>query len=149
MPVEVVRRDGGKRFSGRRAKAIATATLKLLKNEETELSIALVGNREMQKLNSQYRQKDYATDVLSFPAEESLPPSMHLLGDVVISVDKAKAQARERGRTLDEEMVTLLIHGIVHLHGYDHERSAKDARLMTRLEKKIYRALCDQGVIKV
>ena len=58
----------------------------------------------------------------------SCPRACSLLGDVVISVEKAKEQAKERRRTLDEEMVTLLIHGIVHLLGYDHERSAKDAR---------------------
>ncbi|MBM4261606.1 MAG: rRNA maturation RNase YbeY [Deltaproteobacteria bacterium] len=149
MPVEVVRRDGGKKFAARRTRAIAVAALAALKNSGAELSVALVGNREIQKLNSQYRQKDYATDVLSFPAAEGLPPAVRLLGDVVISVDKAKEQALERGRTLDHEMITLLIHGIVHLHGYDHERSAKEARVMSRLEKKIYRALCDQGIIKV
>lgn len=149
MPVEVVRRDGGKRFSARRVKTVSVATLQVLKSENAELSVALVGNREIQKLNSQYRKKDYATDVLSFPAQEGLPPALQLLGDVVISVDKASEQARERGRTLDEEMVTLLIHGIVHLHGYDHERSPRDARIMTRLEKKVYRALCEQGILKV
>lgn len=149
MLVEVVRRDGGKRFPARRVKTISVATLQVLKSANAELSVALVGNREIHKLNSQYRQKDYATDVLSFPAEKDLPTTLQLLGDVVISVDKASEQARARGHSLDEEMVTLLIHGIVHLHGYDHERSAKDARIMTRLEKKIHRALCDQGIIAV
>jgi probable rRNA maturation factor len=72
-----------------------------------------------------------------------------LLGDVIISVDKASAQARERRRTLDDEMITLLIHGIVHLLGYDHERSTQDARIMTRLEKKILCQLCEREVIKV
>jgi probable rRNA maturation factor len=61
----------------------------------------------------------------------------------------AREQAKERGRTTDEEMVTLLIHGIVHLLGYDHERSAQDARVMKRLENKVYRQLCEQGLIKV
>ena len=62
-----------------------------------------------------------------------------MLGDVIISVDKgAAAGEANEGAPLDEEMVTLLIHGIVHLLGYDHERSAKDARVMKRLEKKIY-----------
>ena len=76
--------------------------------------------------------------MLSFPAGDELPAGVHLLGDVVISVEKAKEQAKERRRTLDEEMARLLVHGIVHLLGYDHERSAKDARIMGRLEKKIY-----------
>jgi rRNA maturation RNase YbeY len=108
-----------------------------------------VGNREIRKLNARFRKKDYPTDVLSFPAGNGKPTGVRLLGDVVISVDKAKQQARERRRTLDEEIVMLLIHGIVHLLGYDHERSAKDARAMIRLERKIYRVLCEEGILQV
>jgi rRNA maturation RNase YbeY len=70
-----------------------------------------------------------------------------LLGDVVISIDKARAQAKERGRTTGEEVVILLIHGVVHLLGYDHERSARDARAMGRLERKIFQALCERGFL--
>jgi rRNA maturation RNase YbeY len=77
-----------------------------------------------------------------------VPTGAPVLGDVIISVDKAHDQAKERRRTLDEEMVTLLIHGILHLLSYDHERSAKDARIMRRLEKKIYRTLCEQGLLR-
>jgi rRNA maturation RNase YbeY len=109
----------------------------------------LIGNAEMRKLNARFRHKDYPTDVLSFPVEDVLPGAERLLGDVIISVDKARQQAKERRRSLDEEMTTLLIHGVLHLLGYDHERSAKDARIMTRLEKKIYRALCDRGRLQV
>ena len=78
-----------------------------------------------------------------------MPGGLQLLGDVIISVEKAKEQAKEYGRSLDEEMTTLLIHGILHLLGYDHERSAKDARIMGRLEEKLYRALCDRGRLQV
>ena len=149
MPVEVVRRNAGTQFPSRKLKRIANKILALLKQEDVELSVALVGNAEIRKLNAQFRRKDYPTDVLSFPAEGGITGGARLLGDVVISVGKAKQQAREQRRTLDQEMVTLLIHGIVHLLGYDHERSARDARIMTRLEKKIYRALCEQGVLQV
>lgn len=149
MAVEIVRRDGGKKFPAAPLRKIAGAILKLLKQDHAELSIALIGNAEIRRLNAQYRRKDYATDVLSFPVDKALPAQQLLLGDVVISVDKAKEQARAQGRTLDHEMITLLIHGIVHLLGYDHDRSANDARIMKRLEKKIYRALCDEGLIQV
>ncbi|HVO94685.1 MAG TPA: rRNA maturation RNase YbeY [Terriglobales bacterium] len=149
MPVEMVRRDGGKKFPARRLKEVALAILDLLGRSDTELSLALIGDREMQQLNAQYRGKNYPTDVLSFPVESDAPLKKPLLGDVVICVDKAAEQARERRRTLDEEMVTLLIHGIVHLMGYDHEQSAKDAKIMTRLEKKILRQLCERELIKV
>ena len=149
MPIEIVRRDAGKQFRSRKLKRIANKVLELLKQNDAELSVALVGNAEIRKLNAQFRKKDYPTDVLSFPAQDGMPTGVRLLGDVVISVDKAKQQARERSRALDEEMVTLLIHGIVHLLGYDHERSAKDARAMLRLERKIYRALCEEGILRV
>lgn len=147
MPVEVVRRGAGKKYPARAVKSTALEVLRLLKRENVELSLALVGNLEIRKLNARYRGKNYATDVLSFPAEDHLPGPIPLLGDVVISIDKTRAQAKERGRLLKEEMTTLLIHGIVHLLGYDHERSARDARVMGRLERKIYRTLCERGFL--
>ena len=149
MPVEVLRRNSGKQFSSRKLKKIANGVLALLKQEDAELSVALVGNAEIRKLNAQFRKKDYPTDVLSFPAAKGIVSDFRLLGDVVISVDKAKQQARERSWTLDEEMITLLIHGVLHLLGYDHERSPKDAKIMTRLEKRIYRGLCERGILQV
>lgn len=149
MPVDVVRRAAGRKFSSRRLKQVALALLQLARREDAELSLALIGDTEMQRLNAQYGHKDYPTDVLSFPAAKNLPAEARLLGDVIISVDKAAEQAKERQRTLDQEIVTLLIHGFVHLLGYDHERSVKDARIMTRLEKKIAHELCERGLLKV
>ena len=149
MPVEITRTGAGKKFPTRALKKIAQAILDLIGQAEAELSLALIGNAEMQKFNAQYRRKDYPTDVLSFPTDETLPVGYRVLGDVIISVQMARQQAKERDRTTDEEMVTLLIHGIVHLLGYDHERSAKDARVMKRLENKVYRQLCERGLIKV
>ncbi len=145
MQVEIVRRYRGKGLSTRKLKPLALSILQLTGHERSELTIGLIGDTEMRKLNAKFRHKDYPTDVLSFPAEKDLPEGVDLLGDVIISIDKARQQAKERGRPLPEEIVTLLIHGVVHLLGYDHERSAKDARIMGRLEKKIFRALCDQG----
>ena len=147
MPIEVVRRGAGKKYPAGAVKKTAFEVLRLLHHEDVELSLALVGNPEIRKLNAKYRTKDYATDVLSFPAEDHLPGPIRLLGDVVISVDKARVQARERGWTIKEELTTLVIHGIVHLLGYDHERSARDARAMGRLERKIYRTLCERGFL--
>jgi probable rRNA maturation factor len=149
MPVEIVRRDAGKRYPSRNLKKVAIKVLGMMQQGHAELSVALVGNAEMQQLNAQYRHKNYPTDVLSFPADDGFPGAVRLLGDVIISVEKAKEQAKERGRSLDQETVTLLIHGIVHLLGYDHERSTQDARIMGRLEKKIQRALCEQGLLQV
>ena len=148
MPVEIARRGAGKKFPSRKLEKIANAILKLVGRDQAELSLALIGNSEMRRLNARYRHKDYPTDVLSFTIEGTVAES-GLLGDVILSVEKARQQAKERRHSLDLEMATLLIHGIVHLLGYDHERSAKDARAMGRVEKKLYRALCERGLIKV
>jgi rRNA maturation RNase YbeY len=110
------------------------------------LSIALVGNRAIRSLNAKYRNKDAPTDVLSFTAGDLLPGGEKLLGDVVISVDQAMKQAREKGVSFENEMEILLIHGILHLLGYDHERSRRDAQIMQRLERKLLRALGAKGI---
>ncbi|HXV78519.1 MAG TPA: rRNA maturation RNase YbeY [Candidatus Binatia bacterium] len=149
MPVEIVRRVRGRAFSASQLKKMALAALKLVDQDQSELSVVLVDNAGIRRLNARFRARDYPTDVLSFPAGDALPTGVRLLGDVVISVEKAKEQAKERRRSLKEEMALLLIHGIVHLLGYDHERSAKEARLMGRLEKKIYRELCDRGILEL
>ena len=149
MPVEIVGRHRAKDLPIRKLKALALRILQLTGHENFELTVGLIGNAEMRRLNAKFRNKDYPTDVLSFPAQQNLPGAIHLLGDVIISFDKAQQQAKERSRSLQEEVVTLLIHGVVHLLGYDHERSEKDARIMGRLEKKIYRALCDRGKLQL
>jgi rRNA maturation RNase YbeY len=90
-------------------------------------------------LNRRYRGKDKPTDVLSFPLTDELYPE--LLGDVVISVDTATRQARRRGHSLREELQILLIHGILHLLGYDHEVSRSEAIRMHRKERETLRLL--------
>lgn len=90
---------------------------------------------EIHSLNRQYRQKDKPTDVLSFPLADDVCPA--LLGDVVISVDTATRQAHRRGHSLREEIQTLLIHGVLHLLGYDHEVSRSEAIRMRKKEREI------------
>jgi probable rRNA maturation factor len=72
-----------------------------------------------------------------------------MLGDVVISVEQARRQAKERGTTLKSEMATLLIHGLLHLLGYDHERSTRQAKVMVAIERKLHARLCDRGYLQV
>jgi len=120
----------------------ARLALSLLSLRGSELSVALVEDAEMARLNSRYRGRRGATDVLSFSLEEG-PHSRHrggLLGDVVIAVEVARRRARSRHRSLDEESARLLIHGILHLVGHDHEREA-DARRMRAEERRLWRAL--------
>ena len=85
--------------------------------------------------------KDRTTDVLAFAMREAPHSSAHLLGDVVIAVPAAVRQAKQGQRSLDEELAVLLVHGILHLCGYDHERSKKEARRMHRRERMVLRAL--------
>ena len=141
MPVDIVSRVRGRKLPLRRIKRTAQDILDFLDQSESELSLALVDNAAIAKLNKKYRRKSKATDVLSFPAE-SAANGPGLLGDVVISIDKARQQAQAGGWTLTQEIDRLLIHGIVHLLGYDHERSPKDARVMRALEKQIAHAVC-------
>lgn len=149
MSVEIVNKIRRKKISVRRIKRTAQRILGLLNQDRVELSLALVDNQEIKKLNACYRKKDQPTDVLSFPSGEQLPTGIQILGDVVISVEQAEEQARERRKTLEQEIESLLIHGILHLLGYDHERSRKEAKIMQGLERKISRALCVSGPLRV
>jgi len=95
------------------------------------LSLSLVGDREMRELNRDWRGQDRTTDVLSFPQLER-----GALGDVVISLDTARRQAREGGWPLRTELRRLLAHGIAHCRGHDHETKS-DARRMALSERKM------------
>lgn len=141
MTVDVIKKVAGRKVSAAKVKRTAEKILALVHQKNAELSLALVGNEEIRELNRRYRNKPAATDVLSFPVDEPAGPRARLLGDVVISVEQAELQAGKAGRTLEAEVEWLLIHGILHLLGYDHERSAKEAKIMRALEKKITRAL--------
>ncbi len=107
----------------------ARLILKECNLEDGEINIVLAGNRELQRLNRQYRGKDAPTDVLSFAMlEEDGPAAARngelMLGDIYISVDKAGAQAAEAGHSLHREILILAIHGLLHLIGYDHQNEA-------------------------
>ncbi len=106
--------------------------------EGAECGLLLVGDRTIARLNEQYRGILGSTDVLSFPMREGLFGALSpgLLGDVVISAETADRQARAAGRSLREELAALLIHGILHLLGYDHQ-TPSDARTMKRLEGQL------------
>lgn len=129
-----VKHPGGRRH-GVRLKAQALELLRALKQSGTELSIALVTDLQIQRLNKKWRQKNTPTDVLSFPADALPPgtPGLQPLGDVIISLDTARRQAREYARPLAEELSRYLAHGVLHLLGHDH-LTPGDARKMARLE---------------
>jgi rRNA maturation RNase YbeY len=134
---------------GRRAPALALRLrraarrlLGALRLSDAELSILLVSDRVMRDLNCRHRGRDRTTDVLAFAQREgTATPPDGLLGDVVISVDTARRQAAERGASAAREAERLLVHGLLHLLGYDHERSAAEARRMQRRERALARWL--------
>lgn len=104
-----------------------------------ELSITFVGDRSMQELNEKYRGKGQPTDVLSFSMmddEDAMPLEAGLLGDVVIAPRQAMADAVEEKMSFDDKLRELVLHGILHLMGHDHE-TPSDARKMERRREKI------------
>jgi rRNA maturation RNase YbeY len=112
----------------------------LLNLERAELSLLFVGPERMRTLNGRYRGIHRTTDVLSFPmyaSRREFPEGEFLLGDVVINARQAHAQARERGVPLRRELQRLLIHGLLHLLGYDHEKNACHRRKMAATEREI------------
>jgi len=117
--------------------------LQALDESAAELTVSLVDDTEIHHLNRDYRGKDRPTDVLAFAMREGrrAPGDDTVLGDVVISLDTAARQAREHRVSTAAEVRTLLIHGVLHLLGYDHERSAAEARRMQAMERKLRRAL--------
>ncbi len=134
MPLYI--RNESRRFKidSRKLKKQFKAVLQSLSIEEKELSVLLVNDRKIKSLNQSFRNKNSATDVLSFPQfEEEAGFDSILLGDVVVSLETAEKQAREHGLTFEEEVVLLMTHGLLHLLGYDHESSAKEEK---RMQKK-------------
>jgi probable rRNA maturation factor len=113
----------------RRLKHIASKLLREMDEAQSALSVTLVDDREIRTLNREHRGKDKPTDVLSFPMyEPGEAPGAHgerLLGDVVISVDTARRQAADYDAPLQNEIYRLLIHGILHVLGHDHEEPAE------------------------
>src|SRR5215207_6580189 len=101
---------------------VDSLTLEVGEASGKTFSVAFVSDRRMKELNSFFRGKDSTTDVLSFPHEaDEFDPDNTNLGDIVISVEQAERQAKENGFTLDAEIKQLILHGVLHLCGYDHE----------------------------
>jgi probable rRNA maturation factor len=119
-------------------KRIMKRLLEDLACDKQELSILFTDDKRIAELNKIYRQKDKPTNVLAFPmAEGPSDVESGMLGDVVISVDTALREAAGTGETPVEATYRLLIHGLLHLLGYDHERSPKDEKIMSKEEKRI------------
>lgn len=129
-------------------KKTATTLLRHAGKKHCELSILLVDDSRMTELNTNYRGINKPTNVLSFPMTDDFPSSTpQLLGDIVISFDTAAREALDLGRTLEDHLCVLLVHGLVHLLGYDHERGEDDAAMMAAMEKKLLLQLNNAKVL--
>lgn len=122
--------------------------LSALGYQSSELSISIVGDRSIRRLNRDYLSRDKSTNVISFAMQEGpfaeLNPQM--LGDVVVSADTCAREAEEGGMTFHGRLCFLVLHGILHLTGFDHERSGEvEARRMEEKEREIFKILEREG----
>ncbi len=121
-----------------RLRRLVRAVLGSLGVEGAEVSILITGDGRLRELNRTWRGMDRPTDVLSFPDGTTLPNGRRLLGEVAVSMDAARRQAAELGHSVEREVEELVLHGVLHLAGYDHE---KDGGEMEALELGMRREL--------
>jgi probable rRNA maturation factor len=140
---EIEEKFGSASFKKRRLASLLSAAREAVPLSGS-VSVMLMGDRQIRRLNREFRRKDKATDVLSFPAAE-VGGRQRIAGDLAISVETAAREAEARGHALVLELEILLLHGVLHLAGYDHET---DSGQMARKEEKLRRQLgLSQGLI--
>jgi probable rRNA maturation factor len=138
--VEVINRQRRRKINTKQWLEFLETAIRALPTEKREATVVFVSDAAIRKLNREFRDRDYATDVLSFPAqaEPFETEAQFHLGEVVISVERAVEQARENKVRLENEIQQLILHGLLHLCGYDHET---DTGEMNRLELKLRKKL--------
>lgn len=133
--IEAVNRQKKIRMDTKAWESFAEKAAAAIGRSGSTATIAFVSDKAIRQLNQQFRNVDKATDVLSFPADDA---DRLNLGDIAISVETAARQAKENGLTFDEEIAQLILHGLLHLSGYDHETDNGEMnRLEVRLRKKL------------
>lgn len=144
-------RQRRQRFKSLQLKKVAARILNALGcPDETELSVSIVGDRSIRIINREYLAKDRPTNVISFSLQEGDCGGVnpHALGDVLISAETAAREAEEGGMPFFERLSFLLLHGILHLCGYDHERSGEvEAQKMRQKEQQLFRILKKEGLL--
>jgi probable rRNA maturation factor len=138
--VEIVNRQRRRKINAKQWRESAAKALRAIGGDSRGATIVFVSDDAIKKLNRRFRGKSVATDVLSFPteAEPFEAEGRKHLGDVVISVERAAAQAKENRLSFSGEVEQLILHGLLHLCGYDHEA---DKGEMNRLELRLRRKL--------
>ncbi len=142
MTVHIQKKISSLSVSTKKLSHFAGWALQQLKKDDHNLNIVLVDDPEMSWFNNHYRQKKGPTNVLSFPFAEGAEIDLRLinvkeLGDIIISVDTAKREAVEFGQRLEYRLNWLIVHGILHLLGYDHEKGRKEAKRMAQKEQEL------------
>jgi probable rRNA maturation factor len=134
----------------RRIRRAAQRILTELGFLEAELSLLFVNDRQIQTLNRKYLHRDKPTNVLAFSMREGEFSTLHshLLGDLVISVETAKRQSSRFGLGSMEMVLLLMVHGVLHLIGYEHEGTKKDARQMTRKQRELFQQVIKAGILE-
>jgi probable rRNA maturation factor len=139
MDIQIANRQRRHPLSLRRIRRRTRIILDALKSPEAEISILLVDDLQIAAMNRKFLGREGPTNVIAFPMQEGrfsgLSPD--LLGDVVISVDTAHREARDAELALEERLTQLLVHGLLHLHGYDHEHNAAEARRMAAKSRRL------------
>ena len=145
MKVLIENRQRLTRINLRRLRRDSRALLRAFRLNRAELGVALVSDGQMKRLNRLHRSLNTPTDVLSFPIYEQrseIPDTREsLLGDIVINLDAAKRQSSLYGLTFHNEVRRLLVHGFLHLLGYDHERNSYQQKKMRRQENELRNTL--------
>ncbi|MEO2054897.1 MAG: rRNA maturation RNase YbeY [Nitrospira sp.] len=114
-----------------------------------EVGLVFVNNRQIRGYNRDYRKRDAPTNVLAFPMQEGIGSGLHpeVIGDVMISLETVEKEALLYERSMQEHLLILLIHGLLHLLGYDHEVSVFEAARMRRREKRLFQIISDEGLL--
>ena len=138
--IEIINRQRRRKINAKLWREFGEQALQAIRKKKPDATIVFVADEAIKKLNRQFRGKNYATDVLSFPsqAEAFEVDQQKHLGEVVISVGRAASQARANGLSFSNEVKQLILHGLLHLSGYDHET---DKGEMNRLELKLRKQL--------
>jgi len=112
---------------------IVSTILDQEKMSDCVINLRLLNDNEMRKLNMQFRQKDKTTNVLSFPNDDISVKQTKNIGDIAISIEYVKAEAKKEGKTFDDHIIHMLAHGVYHILGYDHENN-ENAMIMENKE---------------
>jgi probable rRNA maturation factor len=130
IKIQIANNQNKIKIDKRNIRSTTTKLLKYLNYADKEVSLAFVNDETIQQLNRQYRNKNKPTDVLSFSLREGEFGSINpdILGDIVISIDTATASASKNALSLEQEINFLIIHGLLHLLGYDHENTTKEEK---------------------